>query len=359
MVEFRSRAHVALEEPDRVIAAICRHMTEHDAVVEMEQGSHVLRFSNASVRLFRQGGTVAIDVRAADMEGIYFARMAIASHIVEFSHDKVPQIAWQGDGDDLIRPPNFLVLQVRDIKDVTPHMRRLTLAGDNVSRFAALEALHVNVLVQRPELPEPQWPTVGADGLIKWADPDRRPDFRKYTVRSVNRAAGSIDIDFVRHADAGPGSALAERATVGDLVGITGPGGGGLVTADWYLFAGDETALPAIARMLEALPPTATGKTFIEVADSLEIQQLRFPPGVELNWLLRNGSPAGCTTLLPDAVAQTSLPRNGGTIYVWVACEYDAFRLIRADVKKRKLTKGEHLVVSYWRRDQDGSAPEI
>ncbi|MFY0057010.1 siderophore-interacting protein, partial [Acinetobacter baumannii] len=92
-------------------------------------------------------------------------------------------------------------------------------------------------------------------------------------------------------------SAFAERAVVGDRVGVVGPGGGGLVAADWYLFAGDETALPAIARMLESLPAQARGKVFLEVADEAEIQPLTAPPSVDIEWLFRNGEPAGGTTL--------------------------------------------------------------
>lgn len=351
MREFMSRARVELADPDRVIAAVCRHMTEHSAEFEESGGTHLLRFRNSSARFSRDGGATVIDIEAEDIEGIYFARMAIASHIVEFADGEIPAIEWRGDGSELSRPPNFQILEVRGIRDVTPHMRRLTLVGEDVGRFLSLDALHLNILVQRPEIDEPQWPSVGPDGLIKWADPDTRPHFRKYTVRSVDPTAGALDIDFVLHADAGPGSALAEQARIGDRFGVAGPGGGGLAEADWYLFAGDETALPAIARMLEALPGSAQGKAFIEVADSGEVQVLRHPAGVEIEWLLRNGQPAGTTGLLPDAVKGTVFPKGDPKIYVWAGCEFEAFRAVRAHLRNdRGLKKHEHLVVSYWRR---------
>ncbi len=44
--------------------------------------------------------------------------------------------------------------------------------------------------------------------------------------------------------------------------------------ADWYLFAGDHTALPAISAMLEQLPATAKGLAFIEVPDAGKSQRL-------------------------------------------------------------------------------------
>ena len=349
--EYTAQARIALNNPGAVIAEFCEHMVEHNAVVSEGPQGPVLRIGGIRAQFSRDGEETLVDVAAPDLEGLYLARMSVASHILEFAGDDPPVIAWTGDGSEIVRPPNFQFLDVVACRMVTPHMRRLTLAGENVARFAGLEALHLNLMIQRPEADEPQWPRVGANGVIVWDRPELRPLMRKYTVRSVDLAAGTLDIDFVLHDDAGPGSGFAQGAAVGDRVGAVGPGGGGLVPADWYLFAGDETALPAIARMLENLPAPAQGRVFVEVENEAEIQPLVSPPGITVEWLLRNGCPAGGSTLLADAVRAAAFPQDGEKVYLWAGCEFEAFRAIRAHARQElKLTTREHLVVSYWRR---------
>lgn len=358
MKEFVAQARIALADPQAVIAPFCEHMIEHGADVEELDGTHVVRFANSRARFSREAEMMRVDAAAASLEDLYFLRLTVASHIVEFAEGQTPEISWTGDGGDFVRPPNFQILEVVACRDVTPHMRRITLSGEDVARFATMNALHLNILVQHPELTEPQWPSVGENGMVKWEDPVRRPSFRKYTVRSLDIAAGTLDIDFVIHADAGPGSAFAEKAKPGDHVGIVGPGGGGLVEADWYLFAGDETALPAIGRMLESLPENARGKAFIEVADEGEVQPLDFRAGIEVEWLFRDGAQAGTTEVLADAVRRAAFPEDESTVYVWAGCEFEAFRSIRTYLRKeRGLKKHEHLVVSYWRRGKSDDEP--
>ncbi|MBP2314831.1 siderophore-interacting protein [Azospirillum soli] len=355
MKDCLAHARVALSNPEEVIARVCGHMVEHGGRAEERDGAHILHIHDAQARFTRDGDATLIEVTTKDLEGLYHMRSIIASHVLEFAEGPVPEIAWAGDGGDILRPPNFQILQVVGVRDVTPHMRRLTLSGADVARFAPTSALHLNILVQHPAASEPQWPTVGRNGLIQWADPEHRPLFRKYTVRSLDLAAGTLDIDFVLHADAGPGSTFAERAKPGDRVGIVGPGGGGLVEADWYLFAGDETALPAIARMLEHLPEGARGRAVIEVADAGDIQPLTVKADIEVEWLLRNGAPAGTTTLLADAVRGIAFPDDGSRVYAWAACEYQAFRAIRSCLREeRRLQAHEHLAVAYWRRGEEG-----
>ncbi|CAM5594646.1 hypothetical protein MAUB1S_10048 [Mycolicibacterium aubagnense] len=351
MMTYSAQTRVALSDPEAIIAPVCEHMLEHGGVARMEGGVRVLEFSGARARFnLTEDGTL-VDVEANSLESLYFVRVAVASHILEFAEPAAPIIVWSGDGGEMARPPNFQILRVTDIRDITPHMRRISFRGDNVARFARMDALHLNVLCQHPDLAAPQWPTVGSNGLAQWEDPERRPRLRKYTVRSLDVAAGTLDIDFVIHADAGPGSALAETVQVGAEIGVIGPGGGGLVDADWYLFAGDETALPAIARMLECLPAQTRGKAFIEVSDKSEVQQLKFQAKIEVIWLNRNGAAAGTTSLLVDAVRSSILPNDGSSVYVWAGCEFAAFRQIRSHCRSELgLKKDEHLVVSYWNR---------
>lgn len=349
--QYTAQARIALRNPAPVIAEFCEHMLEHNAQVSEGPTGPLLRLGGISAQFSRDGEETLVDVAAPDLEGLYLARMAVASHILEFASDDPPAITWTGDGEEIVRPPNFQILEVVACRTLTPHMRRLTLSGGNVARFAGLDALHLNLMVQQAEAGEPQWPRVGASGVMTWERPELRPLMRKYTVRSVDVAAGTLDIDFVLHADAGPGSGFAAAAAVGDRVGVVGPGGGGLVAADWYLFAGDETALPAIARMLENLPADASGTAFIEVEDADEVQALTAPPAIAVEWLLRKGRPAGSTSLLIDAVRSATFPVNGKTVYVWAGCEFETFRALRAFARQEKhLSNTEHLVVSYWRR---------
>ncbi|MHC1550470.1 DUF2218 domain-containing protein [Phyllobacterium sp. K27] len=348
--KFEAHASLPLRDHDAVIAPMCEHMIEHGAEVEVAGNEHWVRLRGATARFRRAGPMTLVDLTAKTLEALYFIRSAVASHIVEFSTDSI-DMAWTGDGSEIVRPPNFDIFEVVKVRDVTPRLRRITFSTNAPERFVPLDALHLNLLVQHPEIDTPQWPTVGKNGLIDWPDTSRRPTPRKYTVRSVDAKSGTLDIDFVIHADAGPGSQFAETAIVGQEVGVLGPGGGGLASADWYLFAGDETALPAIARMLEHLPPQSRGVALIEVENEREIQRLSTHASIAIIWLCRSQRLSGGTHSLRSAIKEVDFPDTGTSIFVWAGCEFEDFKSIRAHLREeRKLQKHEHLVVAYWRK---------
>ena len=139
---------------------------------------------------------------------------------------------------------------------------------------------------------------------------EERGHMRTYTVRDVvgSGADTRLVIDIVLHDDhgdghaaAGPGSAWAARASVGDrLVAMTprrGHGYGGIEFAPGearrVLLVGDETALPAIAGVLRDLPPDVVGSAVVEVPLSADVQDIVAPSGVEVVWLPRDGAPLG------------------------------------------------------------------
>ncbi|MGH6860673.1 MAG: siderophore-interacting protein, partial [Phyllobacterium sp.] len=124
---------------------------------------------------------------------------------------------------------------------------------------------------------------------------------------------------------------------------------------DWYLLAGDETALPAIGRIIENLPAHVKVTARIEVDGPLEEQELSARCDLDIVWLHRNGRPAGSTTLLQDAVEAVEFPSGDQRIFAWAGCEFTAFKAIRSYLRKvRKLERTQHLVVSYWRQGVEG-----
>ena len=91
-------------------------------------------------------------------------------------------------------------------------------------------------------------------GLRESLPPHQRPVTRTYTVRQAQTDEQQLAIDFVVHGDAGIAAPWAARAEIGDTIILSGAGGAyrpdpGL---DWHLFAGDESALPAICSALDA-----------------------------------------------------------------------------------------------------------
>jgi len=353
MSSLVAHARIALASPEAVIAPLCEHFAEHGAQVSQEEGTTIISLGSYRGSLRASDGYLVVQAEAPDAAGLLEAKQAIASHVIEFAPrgEAVPAIIWTGDGSGLGTPPNFRVVTVIGVEDITPHMRRISFAGDDLARFDRLEAIHVRLFLPPPELDEPLWPELGEDGLLRLPTGDNAPVVRKYTIRHIDTEAGTLSIDFVRHDDAGPGAAFAARARIGDRIGMAGPGGRGLREADWYLFMGDETALPAIGRMLAHLPETARGLAYIEVADAGEEQTLAHPAGIALHWLHRGSVAPGTTTLLQEAFETVTWPGEEAGVYVWAALEHEGFKALRAAARQRlRAERDHHLIVGYWRR---------
>ncbi|MGH9092820.1 MAG: siderophore-interacting protein [Acidimicrobiales bacterium] len=212
-------------------------------------------------------------------------------------------------------------LSVVEAGRVTPSMQRLVLTADGLDR-----------LEHRP----------GQD-LMVTVPPDRVR--RRYTIRRLDRAARTVELQVVVHGD-GPGARWAAAARPGDRVEAIGPRGKITVApgADWHLFCGDESALPAVATMVESLGPEATTVVVVEVPDAGDQQLL----GGTVRWLHRDGRPAGEGTALVDAVADVALPPGRGHAYL--AGELRTVAAMRKILEGRGLAPDQLSPKSYWRR---------
>jgi NADPH-dependent ferric siderophore reductase len=243
------------------------------------------------------------------------------------------------------------LLTVRRVEHVTPQMLRVTLEGADLDGFVSLgHDDHVKILIPRPG-EQPVFPEMGADGKLQ-LDPENRPSLRDYTPRRHDAASGELDIDFALH-DAGPATEWAVNAKVGDKLGLGGPRGSFVVATDfdWYLLAGDETALPAIGRRLEELPASAKAVVVVEVAGPEEEQVFTSKADVSTVWLHRGTAAAGTTDSLEQLLHDISLPSGDG--YVWIACETVLAKRLRAVmVDHHQHPKAWIKAAGYWKRGQ-------
>lgn len=347
---LRAEAEVALADPGRLIDRVLDHFAAHEFGVTREGDIARVAFLSGEAVLQVRPDALALRATAAHDAGLAYMKTVLATHVIGFAEGVRPEIVWTGHGADATAFPNFREMVVTQVADLTPHMRRIRLAGSDLDSFAA-NGLHFKLFVPPAGLARPEWPVPGRDGLPVWPAEDKRPAVRTYTIRRIDAGAGVFDVDFVLHGDHGIGSAWAMRARPGDIVGARGPLGRPIAKAEWYLLAGDETALPVIARHLEELPRDARGVALIEAGDETDRQEIACPPGIDLRWLYRRGAAPGTTTLLPDAVRAVAMPPPGTAIHALAGVEADAFKAIRHHWREvLKLDKKDVQAATYWRR---------
>jgi len=145
-----------------------------------------------------------------------------------------------------------------------------------------------------------------------WRFPADAPaqEWRNYTVRRHHRRRGEIDVDVVLHEPPGPACRWAVEMPLGTHVGYAGPrvDFAPRENADWLLLCGDETALPAIAAILEQAPSNGNVVALVEVADATAQIPVHVPPAARLHWVHRDGAPAATTAHLAEALRTLQLP---------------------------------------------------
>ena len=212
---------------------------------------------------------------------------------------------------------------------LSPNMTRLRVAGDSLSSFpAGFEGGYVKLVFDSAA---------------------EKPLVRSYTVRHFDEEARLLTIDMVAHGDAGPAARWANRVDEGDSIDMVGPGATKALNtdADWFILAGDMSALPAISVNLERLPADARGHVVLEVIDEGDIQDLPIPAGMQVHWVV-NPDPVSENSVLEETVM--ALPWQDGNVSVWVAGEFSASRALRQYFRHdRQLARDSQYVSCYWK----------
>ena len=333
--------------------ALLGHLAEYEMVAHASPDGWLLDYEGAQIRFAAHAGTLCAYITAPTPEKLFDARMMAHHHIAEFAPCKPDAVKWEGDKPAFERPPAFRVLTVLHTQPIGPNLRRVRFRGNDLARYAVGDNLHCKLFFPQPHVAEPEWPTLGEDGLARYPAGDQRLDMRTYTIRRIDASEGWVEIDFVLHDDPGPGSEWAAQARPGLQVGMMGPGGRRPRPSAWMLLASDDTGLPAIGRIVEALPADTRGEIIIEVQKADDEVPLEVPSGMNLRWLHRGHEAAGTTTLLQDAVMACVIPEVEDR-FAWVAAEFSTVQTLRPWLRDTTGLLGkDQLVVAYWRRGMD------
>ena len=243
-------------------------------------------------------------------------------------------------------PPAFRHVVVRRVEVLTPYMIRVTLGGRDLEGFDVDQpAASVRLLLPEPEdetLVIPMWN--GNEFLL--AD-GRRPTIRTFTPLRVDAEALELDLDIVVHG-VGAASDWARASAPGDPVALSGPGRGYSIDtgASRFLLAGDETAIPAISQLLEAIPAEIAVQAIIEIGHPDATLVLPDDPRAAVEWCERSPGAAPGNALV---TAVSRAPLDAG-IRVWVAGEAAAMHRVRRYLfNDRGLSRETVTVRGYWK----------
>lgn len=327
---------------------ICDHFVEH-STVERKPNSALLTSDIGLAAIRLQDGRLLIDLSCPTEQALQLSCNTIAEHLFYFAGDEPCELSWSTPAAPSTLP-DLREVTVVSAADITPHMRRVIVSCDDVTPFVD-GGMHVRILVP-PKGRAPVWPTLLPDGRTGWPEGDDALVVRVYTIRAVDIERRELWIDFLQHPAAGvptPGADFARDAKPGDRLALLGPGGGGIPPAATILLAGDEAALPAMARIAAEVPANTRITAIIEVMDATEEQPLPSAGTLAVRWLHRMSYPNGAGKIFSEAVKAAIAAMDEET-YVWVACEKEDMRSIRGLLKQRGHDRKQMYAAWYWEK---------
>ncbi|MFI0396689.1 siderophore-interacting protein [Paracoccus jiaweipingae] len=333
--EFQSEAAVAVAFGvlDNLLRA---DAAEHGLEVHSGHGrSTWIRLDQGEFGARRSGDGAVLYARAHRRDWLFALQDALVSHLAQVAPEQAADLRWSAlDGVGAFPPP-FSLARVESVRSLGADFLRLRLRGEGLRRLAE-EMVHFRLVLPPAGDPDPQWPVVGPNGQTVWPGGAKALHRPAYTVSAINPDAGWLETDIFAH-QGGRVCEWAQAAQAGDVVGLNGPGGGGLPVAARVLMGGDETAYPALARALAANDPQAQGECWLFGARA----DYPFPdhPGIRLIH-----HPAG------EAALAAQLEKAGcDADKIWLATEKARLApLKRAVFDSLGIAKSRAHLAAYW-----------
>ncbi|NMY37085.1 MULTISPECIES: siderophore-interacting protein [unclassified Pseudomonas] len=297
----------------------------------------------------------------------------------------------------LSKPGGYELFDIRLKQRIalSPSLMRFVFTGDEVGLMQILAPdQRVKLFFPSTDGTSPCLPNSGDWQAARRAlSAEKTPPMRTYTLRNLRPDAHELDIDFVLHGETGPASRWAMHCQPGDRLQIVAPHAayrGDPGGYEWQpphgvrhvLLIGDETALPALAGILEQLadhPDAPHVQAFIEVPEEADCLPLLCGLNAKVHWLPRaslgkrhgEGMILAARELasLPPMRAALHIPTpvealdlntqrpwerasaKQGDFYAWIAGESAAVMAIRQFlINEQGLARQQLTLMGYWKQ---------
>ncbi|WP_193172891.1 siderophore-interacting protein [Nisaea nitritireducens] len=321
-----------------------RHLESHDILpVARAANDATYETDFGRIYLLAQDGALQVRIESPDEAALTTLQGSITHYLAETDPVLAKTITWSGVAPAPGQPKNFRKMTVAQVQPLSSWLLRMTLKGEDLAPFDQ-RGLHVRLMF--PEVPgdrETVWPTIEPSGAVHYPDGDNSLTVRVYTIRQIRPESGEVDIDIVRHAG-GAFADWSETAQPGDAVGMLGPGGGYFPPEGWLAIGGDDTAVPAILRILENRPNQTGGHVVIGLHSHQAPFEIALPANFMIDWV--------STADLVDAMKAIAAPATGNGTY-WFAGEAEQARALRTHFKSTlELPAERRSSAAYWRRTE-------
>ncbi|NDW33379.1 siderophore-interacting protein [Salipiger sp. PrR007] len=279
-----------------------------------------------------------VEIRAPHAEYLQVLKDTIVAQIAAVDPKVADAIRWRDAPTEGRLPANAVIMTVLSVAPLAGGFLRVMLQGD-VARFTDT-AIHFRLGIP-PEGRVARWPSVAQNGATEWPKGEDRLHLPVYTARAVDAASGKLCFDLFEHA-AGRATQWARTARPGQEVLVMAPGGGGCVVSGELRGFADETAFPAIARILEA-NPEATGHITLYTDAAGAAYPLPDHPRLQIDY----AAPARREDMGQDAKAAMTEDQD---IFLWFAGERELATSVRSAWRASGRRTKDAYISAFWQK---------
>ncbi len=230
------------------------------------------------------------------------------------------------------KKPNIRLTHVSEVIELSPHLRRIVVAGDSLKDFpVGMEGAHVKVVFQQ--------------------EGEYERKMRSYTIRFFNPETSELALDFVVNRHYGPATNWALEARVGDSVGIAGPGPMKMTNYEHhsYLLVGDITSVNAINGYVPRLREGADVRAIVAVPTRADIIEMDYDDSLNTEWFIEDEA----KITLEEKICESAKDMPKDT-HVFLGLEARSVRSLRPVLQEDiGFDRLNVIAVGYWKKGVD------
>lgn len=323
-------------------AVFLHEAKEHDLpILEHRDGRLCIDAEYGSFGITEQPDGLRLDISAQETDKLHMIREGVVDHLLHAMPALKDSLVWSDNMKIGEYPENFQFVEILESAPLNADFHRLKIRLSKPEQFVS-GALHFRFVLPAPDNTDPDWPVLNASGSTTWPSGDKELHRPVYTARHFDDASGTAIVDVFDH-EGGRAIAWAKATKPGMTAAMTGPGGARIPDAKDLVICGDETAYPAIGRILDALPD-ATGEVFLLNHSGRKSYDITCPAGMSLTWITPEDAQS-----LANAAEAAMMRRPDAT--VWFAAEGAETDQLRQCQTVQDRPKAITKIARYWARN--------